>query len=59
MRAYLVLRKLEGTLRVTISDKYGGFSTTLSYLSDRDRPHHVLPQGRKQFRWIPLYDFNS
>jgi hypothetical protein len=58
MRAYLTLRKLEGTLRATIRDKYGGFSTTLSYLSERDGPPNVLPTMRI-FRCIPLYDFND
>jgi hypothetical protein len=59
MRAYLALRKLEGTLCATISDKYGGFLTTLSYLSDRDRTHHPLLPGVWKFQWIPLYDFNN
>jgi hypothetical protein len=59
MQAYLALRKLEGTLHATISDKYGGFLTTLSYLSDRDRDQHPLMPGVRKFQWIPLYDFNN
>jgi hypothetical protein len=56
MQAYLALRKLEGTLCATVSDKYGCFSTTLSYLSERERVPHALPTMR--FRLIPLYDFS-